>query len=133
MKTATLFATAALAVAQAGLSAPAKAFDLNGSWTTQADLCKKIFSKTGNKTSFAPGSDLYGSGFLIEGNTITGQSAKCIVKSTKQDGAVTRLAATCETGIMVDDFQLTYKIVDDNKFVRLFDNTIETTYVRCPE
>jgi hypothetical protein len=135
MKTSTsMLAMATLVVAQAGLSGPSKAFDLDGAWTGQADLCKKIFSKTGNKTSFAPGSDLYGSGFIAEGNTIRGQAAKCTVKTKKEDGAVTHLAATCETGIMVDQFQLSFKVIDDNKIIRLYPemNALETTYIRCP-
>jgi len=44
------------------------AFDLNGIWATDPDLCGKMFEKHGNEVAFTPLSDLYGSG-LVDGDT----------------------------------------------------------------
>ena len=120
--------------AQMGSSTPSKAFDLDGAWTAQADVCKKIFVKTGNKISFAKDAELHGYGFIVDGNAIQAHTAKCSVKARKEDGAVTHLIATCATGIMVDQTQLSFKVVDDNKITRLFPGMeiFQTSYVRCP-
>jgi hypothetical protein len=66
-----LFGTAIL------LPFPAHAIELTGAWASQGDLCKLVFTKKGNTVVFAELSDLYGSGFLIEGNRIRGKAARC--------------------------------------------------------
>ena len=120
-------------VTQFGFQLPAKAFDLDGAWTTQADVCKKIFAKKGNTTSFRPDAESYGSGFIIEGNSIRGQAAKCTIKARKEAGGLRHLMAICSTQIMIDQMQLSYKVDDDNKITRVFPGMegFETSYVRC--
>ena len=134
MKFFTPFFAVSVAAIQFGFAVPAMAFDLDGAWTTETDMCSKVFSRAGNVTSFAPDADEYVNGFIVEGNSIRGKTAKCTVKARKEAGAVTHLIAVCSSAIMIDQTQLSFKVVDDNKIVRLFPGmeTFETTYVRCP-
>ena len=134
MKISTLIlALSMLVVAQLGFNLPAKAFDLDGAWATQADVCKKIFAKSGNTTSFTSDAESYGSGFIIEGNSIRGQQAKCTIKTRKEAGGLRHLIAICSTQIMIDQMQLSFKVDDDNKITRVFPGMegFETSYVRC--
>lgn len=121
-------------VVVAGFSLPSRAFELDGAWTSQeAHTCNKIFAKAGNTTSFAPDAESHGSGFIVENNSIRGLGSKCTIKARKEAGGVTQLIAVCSTGIMIDQTQLSFKVVDDNKIVRLFPGMdgFETQYVRC--
>jgi len=128
-----MLALSIFVVAQLGFNVPAKAFDLDGAWTTQTDVCKKIFAKTGNTTSFTPDAESYGSGFIIEGNSIRGQAAKCTIKARKEAGGLRHLIAICSTQIMIDQMQLSFKVDDDNKITRVFPGMegFEMSYVRC--
>src|SRR5262249_2763238 len=76
----TLFGSCAL------LPVEADAFELSGAWASQADLCNLVFTKKGGKVAFAELSDLYGSGFVIDGNHIRGKAAQCTIQSNKQEG-----------------------------------------------
>src|SRR5579863_3001368 len=58
--------------------AQAMAFDLSGAWATDAGLCSQVFTKKGNEVEFAELSDLFGSGFIIEGSRIRGKSGRCL-------------------------------------------------------
>src|ERR1700742_3223121 len=74
------------------LSGIARADDLagiSGLWATDARNCDKIFSKTEHGFSFAKDSDLYGSGFIIDGRRVVTPVARCDIKSSKQDGSIT--------------------------------------------
>jgi len=128
-----ILALTTLFVASVGFVVQAKAFNLDGAWTTQADACKKIFAKTGNTTSFTTDAESYGSGFIVEGNSIRGQAAKCTIKARKEAGTMTHLIAICSTGIMIDQMQLSFKVDGDNRITRLFPGMegFETSYVRC--
>src|SRR3954469_10489261 len=64
----------------------AQAFELTGAWASQPDLCKLVFTKKSNQVAFAELSDLYGSGFIVDGSRIRGKSARCTIKSKKQEG-----------------------------------------------
>jgi hypothetical protein len=44
-----------------------QAVELTGAWASQSDLCKLVFTKKGNQVVFTELSDLYGSGFIIDG------------------------------------------------------------------
>ena len=50
----------------------AQAFELSGAWASQPDLCKLVFTKKTNQVVFAELSDLYGSGFIVDGSRIRG-------------------------------------------------------------
>lgn len=111
----------------------ADAIELTGAWATQTDLCKLVFTKKGNGIVFAELSDLYGSGFVIEGNRIRGKAARCTITSKKQDGDNVELAAACATSIMNQNVHFSLKVIDDNNLSRLFPEIPGMTlkYTRC--
>jgi hypothetical protein len=115
------------------LQARANAIELTGAWATEADLCSRVFSKKGNGVVFAELSDLYGSGFIVEGNRIRGKSAKCTITSRKQDGDNLELGASCATSIMNQSVRFNLKVIDDNNLTRLFPDIQGMTlkYTRC--
>src|SRR5258708_1677495 len=73
----------------------ARADSLTGVWATDGSNCEKIFSKTANGVSFAKDSDIYGSGFIVDGRKVTTPMARCDIKTSKQDGATTHLILAC--------------------------------------
>jgi hypothetical protein len=115
-------------------SGPAFAFDFSGAWASEPDLCNRVFAKKGGATGFAEMSDLYGSGFIVNGNSIRGKAAKCTIKSRRQDGDTTVLSANCATPVMTSNFQFRYKVIDDNTISREFPEIKDMAlkYSRCP-
>jgi hypothetical protein len=109
------------------------AFELSGAWASQADLCKLVFTKKGNGVVFAELSDLFGSGFIIEGSRIRGKAARCTITSKKQDGDNLELGAACASTIMNQNVRFNLKIIDDNNLDRLFPDIPGMTlkYTRC--
>jgi len=114
-------------------SVEARAFELTGAWASQADLCKLVFTKKGNQVAFAEFSDLFGSGFIIDGIRIRGKSARCTIKSKKQEGDDLELSAACATSIMNQSVHFSLKVIDDNTVSRLFPEIPGMTlkYSRC--
>ena len=112
----------------------AHAIELTGAWATQADLCKLVFTKKGNQVVFAELSDLYGSGFIIDGNRIKGKAAQCTIKSRKQEGDNLELSSACATSIMTSNVRFSLKVIDDNNLARLIPEIPGMTikYTRCP-
>jgi hypothetical protein len=110
-----------------------QAIELTGVWSTSTDLCKLVFTKKGNQVVFAELSDLYGSGFIIDGDRIRGKSAKCTIKSRKQQGDNLELSAACATSIMNSSVRFNLKIIDDNNLSREFPEISGMTlkYSRC--
>jgi hypothetical protein len=96
------------------------AIELTGAWASQADLCKLVFTKKGNGVVFAELSDLFGSGFIIEGSRIRGKNARCTITSRKQDGDNLELGAACASTIMNQNVRFNLKVIDDNNLDRLF-------------
>ncbi len=111
----------------------AQAIELTGAWASQADLCKLVFKKQNKQTVFAAFSDLYGSGFIINGDQIKGKSAQCRIKSKKQQGDSLELLAACAAGVMILNVHFSLKVIDDNNVSRLFPETDGMTvkYTRC--
>ena len=109
------------------------AFELTGAWASQADLCKQVFTKRGNQILFAEFSDLFGSGFIIDGSRINGRSTRCTIKSKKQNGDSLELSSACVTHIMTSSVRFNLKIIDDNTLDRLFPEIPGMTlkYSRC--
>jgi hypothetical protein len=123
-----------LLVAAAGLfSSNARAFELSGAWASQPELCGQVFTRKGNEVLFAEMSDLYGSGFVIDGKRIRGKAAQCTILSTKQDGSDIELAAACASTIMTQNVQFSLKVLDDNTISRAFSEVPGMTikYSRC--
>lgn len=127
-----IVATILLSAAIAPSSA-AYAIDLTGAWASQADLCKLVFAKKGNEVVFTELSDLYGSGFVIDGNQIRGKAARCTITSRKQDGAKLELNASCASSIMTQNVSFLLKIIDDNSIARVMPEieNMEIKYARC--
>ena len=125
--------TAAIVGTMAIISTPAAAIDLNGAWATDAGQCKNVFEKKGNQITFAELSDLHGSGFVIEGDRITGKSARCAIKSRKEEGSTIHLLAACASDIMLQTVQFTLKVLNDNAISRTFPGMegMEINYYRC--
>ena len=115
------------------LSSSSHALDLTGAWATDGSVCRKIFQRKGNSISFRPESEVHGSGFVVEGNSIRGKAAKCTIKARRQEGEILHLIAACATDIMLSDVQFSLKIVNDNKVSRVFPGMegIELAFDRC--
>jgi len=121
-------------VAALSLSSSTHAADLSGAWASDLSVCTKVFVKNNNRISFTPDAELYGGGFIVEGNRATGTFQKCNIKSLKNDGANVHLVAACSDGVMVQDLQFTVKRVGDNQITVSSAGPVamENPYVRCP-
>jgi hypothetical protein len=132
------YTNAALAALLLGTSVAsagsALAFDLNGAWATDSDSCAKVFVRKGAQVSFTDMSDVYGGGFIIEGDQIIGKYGKCRIKAKKDDGTTINLVAACASDIMLSSVQFSLKEVDANSVIRLFRGMegMEIKYARCP-
>jgi len=115
------------------LSANAPAADLTGVWASDGSQCSKMFVRKGSSVVFAKNSDVYGSGFIIEGRKIRGPSARCDIKTTKEDGALVHFLASCATDIMLSNVQLSLRVIDQNKVARIFPGVsdMEMSFERC--
>jgi hypothetical protein len=113
--------------------APASAFEISGVWSTDADMCGLVFVRKGKEVDFAELSDLYGSGFIIDGSRIRGKAAHCTIESNKQDGDGLKILGACATSIMTQNVQFHLKVVDDNNVVRSFPEIpgMAVRYSRC--
>ena len=109
------------------------AIDLSGAWATDRALCDRIFTKKQNQTAFSELSDLYGSGFIIDGNRITGKTVRCTIKSRKEEGDSVQLSAACATTIMTSDVQFSLKMTDANTLSRQIPGIegMQLSYQRC--
>jgi hypothetical protein len=111
----------------------ASAFELSGAWASQSDLCNHVFIKKGSEVNFAELSDLYGSGFIIDGNRIRGKAARCTIESKKQDGNSLTISAACATSIMDQNMKFSVNILDDDNLSREFAEIpgMSIKYSRC--
>ena len=128
---------AAVAIATAAtvvLPGCALAFDLNGAWASDADNCAKVFVRKGTQITFAEMSDVFGGGFIIEGDQITGKFARCRIKARKDDGNMINLVAACASDIMLQSVQFSLREVYANSVIRMFPGMegMEIRYARCP-
>jgi len=127
---------AAVITAGSGLLSPLEvnALELDGAWATSSDQCAKVFVRQGGKLGFAEMSDVYGGGFIVDGNEIVGKFARCRIKARKDSGANVNLIAACASDIMLSTVQFSLKELDANSLVRLFPgiDEMEIRYHRCP-
>jgi hypothetical protein len=114
-------------------SVEVQAMELTGAWASQSDLCKLVFTKKDNQVVFAELSDLYGSGFIIDGNRLRGKAAQCTIESKKQDGDSLELSAACATSIMTSSVRFNLKVINDNTLDRLIPEIpgMAIKYFRC--
>ena len=82
-------------LAIASFSPSTHAADISGAWASDASVCSKVFLKIDNRISFTPDAELYGGGFIVEGNRVTGTLQKCSIKSMRDDGTNVHLIAAC--------------------------------------
>lgn len=122
-----------LTVAIVMASSPASAIELTGVWASEADMCSQVFSKRGSHVAFTEMSELYGSGFIIEGNSIRGKSANCTIKSKKENAGSVEISAACATSIMNQDMKFVLKVIDDNNISRSFPDISDMSvkFTRC--
>lgn len=128
-------ATAAMVLAASfAFPGAAIAFDLNGAWASDADNCAKVFTRKGSEITFADMSEVFGGGFIIEGDQITGKYGRCRIKAKKDDGKTVNLLAACASDIMLQSVQFSLREVDANNVIRLFPGMdgMEIKYSRCP-
>ncbi|MEO8317687.1 MAG: hypothetical protein ABJA75_00245 [Bradyrhizobium sp.] len=112
----------------------AAAFDLDGAWASDADNCARVFVRKGSQATFTDMSDVYGGGFIIEGDQITGKFARCRIKARKDDGKTINLVAACASDIMLQNVQFSLREADANSVIRMFPGMqgMEIKYARCP-
>jgi hypothetical protein len=113
--------------------AEARAIELTGAWAGHADLCSQVFTKKDGRVVYAEFSELFGSGFIIDGDRIMGRSGTCTIKSRKQEGDSLELSAACASSIMTQDVRFNLKIIDDNTISRSFAEIsgMSLNYTRC--
>ena len=82
---------------------------------------------------FAELSDLYGFGFIINGNRIRAKTANCTIKSRKQEGDGVELSTACATSLMTSNVRFSLKVLDDNSLSRLIPEIegMQVKYSRC--
>ena len=107
------------------------AADLNGAWASDPNVCSQIFVKKNNRISMADHSDLYGNGFIVQGDQFTDSFTACHIKERKVDDNTVRLVADCSTpsGRFTD--QIVLRIDDNNRVTRISAGT-RLAYFRCP-
>jgi hypothetical protein len=112
----------------------ADALDLNGAWASDASQCAKVFVRQRGRLGFTEMSDVYGGGFIIDGDQIIGKFARCRIKARKDDGKNVNLIAACATDIMLSSVQFSVRELDANSIARLFPgmDDMEISYHRCP-
>lgn len=127
-------AVALLLATSIAMPGAAAAIDLNGAWASDADNCAKVFVRKGAQVAFTDMSDVYGGGFIVEGDQITGKFARCRIKARKVDGKTINLIAACATDIMLQSVQFSLRETDANSVTRLFPGMegMEIRYARCP-
>ena len=113
--------------------ADARAIELTGAWATDADLCSQVFTRKDNRVVYAEFSELFGSGFIIDGDQIRGRNGNCTIRSRKQDGNSLELSAACASSIMTQDLRFILTIIDDNNISRSFTEIpgMSMKYTRC--
>jgi hypothetical protein len=111
----------------------ARAIDLTGAWAGHEDLCSQVFTKKDGRVAYAEFSELFGSGFIIDGDRIRGRAGTCTIKSRKQEGDSLELSAACASSVMTQDVKFSLKIIDDNTIARLFPEIsgMSINYSRC--
>ena len=124
---------AALLIAGLAFVGRADAGDIEGAWATNDENCGKVFENKNGQTVLSQDSDIYGGGFVIDGDRITGKMARCTIKSRKTVGDTMHLLAACATDIMFSSVQFSLRLPEDGRLVRIFPgmDDIQINYRRC--
>jgi hypothetical protein len=121
------------ALAQVTFIVSSHAFDLIGAWATDKSACPQVFTKNATSIAFGANSEMWGKGFIVEGNTIRGQQVKCTIKSKKEEKSSIHMIASCASDIMIDQVQMSFKITGPNSITRVFPGIkgLESPFSRC--
>ncbi len=116
-----------------GLSPSARAAEFDGAWTNDLNMCGKVFAKKENKIVFSSNANFYGSGFVIDGNTIRGKAATCEIRSMSRKSNKITILASCATDVMLSDTRFVLALGADGRLTRSFPGMPEMTmdYFRC--
>jgi hypothetical protein len=126
------FTWALLLLAAVPSAGSASAFDLNGAWTLDLSACNKVFRKKGKRITLTSLADLYGGGFIIDGNRVRGKIVRCRIDSRKEDGSTIHLGVACTTEIAAEQIAFDLKVVNDNTVSKTFAGTdVAMDYHRC--
>jgi hypothetical protein len=112
----------------------ANAFELNGAWSTNSENCGKMFVTKNKRVSFTHNSDVFGSGFIVEGDRMRGPARVCKITNHKEEGGVLHLIASCTTDIAVLGTQeVSAKINNDDQITRIYPSFPEMgiPFYRC--
>jgi hypothetical protein len=112
----------------------ANAFDLDGAWTTNPENCDKVFETKNSRISFTHNSDVFGTGFIAEGDQLRGQAKSCKINNRKEENGVLYLIASCSTDIAVLGTQeVSAKMDNDNQLTRIYPSFPEMgiSFYRC--
>jgi len=112
---------------------PGHATDFTGVWASSSEACAKMFVRNGKNISFARNADMFGSGFIVEGNRIRGKMATCTITRRKEDGDMLHVLASCSSDIALQTMQITVKIDGPDRIIRQFAGMPEMQmhYSRC--
>jgi hypothetical protein len=130
----TLLVAATIAAGTVGVAVPGHAADLTGAWVTDLQACAKVFNGAGGNAKFRPDSDMFGSGFVIDGKRVRGRTVSCTITKTQENNGITNMLASCATEIMLQNVQFSVKVEEENKITRIFPGIdgMNLTYYRCP-
>lgn len=117
------------------LAIHASAAQLNGAWANDPSACAKIFLMKDNKLSMSDHSDLFGTGFIIDGDQFTDHFVTCRIKDRKHDASTVRLVTDCSTNLGKFADEIVLRIDDTDRLTRFNAGSREAglTYFRCPE
>jgi hypothetical protein len=88
----------------------------------------------GKKVTMTRNADVFGGGFIVEGNQIRKQDKACKITARKEEGGILNLLGICSTEIAVlDTQQISMKIQGDDRLMLIFPSFPEMgiTYYRC--
>ena len=99
----------------------------------EAKDVQKLAERVGKGVVTIKTADGSGSGFIIDGRRVVSQGARCDIKSSKQDGAITHLIAGCATDVMLSNMQASFKTINKDRILRIFPSVseMEIPFERC--
>jgi hypothetical protein len=112
---------------------PPVVVDIDGAWTSDSSHCDMIFSKRRDGIGFTKIADLYGASFIVDGRRIKARKSRCEIKHRSSEGTTVHLVAACANDIMLSDVQMSLKVIDRNKVVRIFPGLpdLQASFERC--
>ncbi len=107
--------------------------ELDGAWANERAMCDKMFANENGRARLVKNADFYGSGFVIERETIYGKGATCKIRSITKNRNNIHILATCATDVMVSNTQFDAALGTDGRLTRSFAGMPEMTldYYRC--